>query len=177
MERRTISCAGSDTRLLPILSPALLSILAGLKFVCGHTRRGRNHWRASVGARRLIHHWHRRSLDRRGTGPVLLARRHQARSSQAAESNSQVLISLSHFCAIRLHAGTTTRLAGLRVFPFKSKTKPGAVALERMIIDRDTDAGALLLHPGDLSGVGVSSPPGHDDRGMGRLRLEPKSVA
>jgi hypothetical protein len=55
-----------------------------------------------------------------------------------------------------LHAGTALRLAGLLIGSLERKAKPGAISVEPVIVDDDTDVGPLLTDFGDLRRIGLA---------------------
>src|SRR5262249_26064108 len=63
---------------------------------------------------------------------------------------------LARLGPVGLHARATTRLPARGIGPLEREAEPGTVALERVIIDNNPDAGPLLLNLGDFCRVGVS---------------------
>jgi hypothetical protein len=60
------------------------------------------------------------------------------------------------FGAVALHAGAATRLARRRIGPFESETKPGTIALERVIVHYDPDVRSLLVNFLDFIQIGIA---------------------
>ena len=57
---------------------------------------------------------------------------------------------------VGLHSGAAASFSGLGIGPREGKTKPSAVALERVVIDDNANVGPLLSNLGDLRRVSLA---------------------